>query len=205
MAIPEGHLSPASDIRRIGPNAINQVAEVLRGEMAEAEMIGLFDLARLTGYLSNPPDKMVDEAEVTRLHQVLRTEMGISAALRIGREAGTRTGDYLLANRIPSAVQVMLSMLPSSLASRSLLSAIERHSWTFAGSGELLVQKAFPPKLSIAGCCLCRGAEEKVPVCDYYAATIERLFRKLVDGNASVTETMCQASGSEACTFEVLW
>ena len=46
-----------------------------------------------------------------------------------------RTGDYLLAHRIPKPVQALLKRLPAPLAARVLLAAITRHAWTFAGSG----------------------------------------------------------------------
>ena len=67
------------------------------------------------------------------------------------------------------------------------------------------VRKAFPPRLAITGCCICHGAQSPMPLCDFYAAAIERLFQKLVKPRARVTEITCQAIGADACTFEVLW
>ena len=194
-----------SAIHRIGPNAITRVAEALRESGPEDRVEHLYTRAGLAHYLAQPPEKMVDEREVTRLHQVLRDELGIPAALEIARSAGVRTGDYLLAHRIPKGVQVLLKWLPARLASQVLLNAIQRHAWTFAGSGELRVRKAYPPHLAIAGCCICQGAEAETPLCDFYAAAIERLFQQLVHPRSRVTETQCQALGAEACTFEVVW
>ena len=205
MAIPEIAMSQDPAAHRIGPNAITRVAEVLREDYPESEVERLFALADIAGYLAEPPDRMVDEREVTRLHGVLRAELGVEVALRLARGAGVRTGDYLLAHRIPAGVQVLLSWLPARLASRVLLGAIQRHAWTFAGSGVLGVRKAFPPRLSIAGCCICHGAQSPMPLCDFYTAAIERLFQKLVTPSARVTEITCQATGAHACTFEVLW
>jgi len=85
---------------RIGPNAITRVGEVLRLRMGDAATASLFGLAGMADYLVQPPQQMVDEAEVTRLHRALRESIGTSAADAIAREAGTRTGDYLLAHRI---------------------------------------------------------------------------------------------------------
>lgn len=195
----------AAEIHRIGPNAITRVAEALRESFAEAEVQRLFALAEIAPYLEDPPQRMVDEREVTRLHGVLRAELGNDIARRVARGAGVRTGDYLLAHRIPSAVQTLLTWLPAGLASRVLLGAIQRHAWTFAGSGELRVRKAYPPHLAIAGCCICQGASAESPLCDFYAAAIERLFRKLVHPQARVTETACQGMGAKACLFEVVW
>jgi divinyl protochlorophyllide a 8-vinyl-reductase len=205
VALSKVDVSAAPDVHRIGPNAITRVAEALRSDLPEAEVVRLFDLAGIPAYLSSPPQQMVDEREVTRLHQVLRDELGVDAALRIGRRAGLYTGDYLLAHRIPGGVQRLLAWLPARLASRVLLGAIQRHAWTFSGSGELRVHSAFPPRLAIAGCCICRGAESEAPLCGYYASAIERLFRALVHPRAVVTETTCQATGAQACTFEVVW
>ena len=231
-----------SHIHRIGPNAITRVAEALRQSGPQERVERLFTQAGLAHYLAQPPEKMVDEREVTRLHRVLRDQLGIPAALAIARVAGVRTGDYLLAHRIPRAVQVLLKWLPARLASQILLNAIQRHAWTFAGSGELRVRKAYPPHLAIAGCCICQGAlaqaqtqgqamghaqaqaqaqaqahaqahqvqalgqaQAQTPLCDFYAAAIERLFQQLVHPRSRVTETQCQALGAEACTFEVAW
>ena len=192
-----------SAIHRIGPNAITRVAEALRESGPEDRVEHLYTRAGLAHYLAQPPEKMVDEREVTRLHQVLRDELGIPAALEIARSAGVRTGDYLLAHRIPKGVQVLLKWLPARLASQVLLNATQRHAWTFAGSGELRVRKTYPPHLAIAGCCICQGAKAETPLCDFYAAAIERLFQQLVHPRSRVTETQCQALGAEACTFEV--
>ena len=60
-------------------------------------------------------------------------------------------------------------------------------------------------QLSVAGCPLCRGGSAPEPVCDYFAATFERLFRALVSASTSVHETDCRATGAPACRFDVTW
>ena len=52
---------------------------------------------------------------------------------------------------------------------------------------------------------LCRGAVAHAPVCDYFAATFERLFQRLVHPHASVVETDCLAAGGRVCRFEIAW
>jgi divinyl protochlorophyllide a 8-vinyl-reductase len=47
----------------------------------------------------------------------------------VARDAGHRTADYRLANRIPGPVQWALKPLPPALASRILLSAIAKHAF----------------------------------------------------------------------------
>jgi divinyl protochlorophyllide a 8-vinyl-reductase len=198
-------MTAAVHAHRIGPNAVIRVGQAIEEALGGQQADRLFGLAGLAAYRAAPPEQMVDEREVTRLHQVLRAELGLPEARRIARTAGRYTGDYLLANRIPSGVQRLLHLLPAGLASRVLLGAIRRNGWTFAGSGELRVEAAFPPTIAIAGCCICKGETAQEPLCDYYAAAFERLFRTLVHARALVTETACQATGSDACRFEMVW
>ena len=190
---------------RIGPNAVTRVAEALRAEFGPDGARGVFAAAGLARYLDAPPERMVDEAEVALLHRRLRESLGTAGARRIGREAGLRTGDYLLAHRIPRPVQWLLRALPAPLAARVLLSAIGRHAWTFAGSGRFRVLHGTPLLLFIEGNPLCRGVSADEPLCDFYAATFERLFRVLVHREATVREIACEATGAPACVFEVSW
>ncbi len=178
--------APAS-AARIGPNAITRVAEALGGA-APARAAAVFAVAGLAHYLRAPPEAMVDEHEVVRLHRALRGVLG-------KREA----------RRIPAVARGVLRALPAVLAAPLLLAAIGRHAWTFAGSGRFTATAGRPATLAIAGNPLCRGAAADEPLCDYYAATFERLFRALVRSDASVVETACEACGADACRFEVWW
>jgi divinyl protochlorophyllide a 8-vinyl-reductase len=151
------------------------------------------------------PEHMIDEREVTVLHQVLRTDLGHERARWVSRAAGLYTGDYLLANRIPRMAQLVLRTLPSGLAGRMLLAAVRRNAWTFSGSGVFNARAGRPLRISIEGCPVCRGSKSHEPLCDYYAATFQRLFQTLVDPDASVREIECEATGAEGCLFEVRW
>lgn len=206
-AAPGRDHAPASDttIARIGPNAIIRMIEALREQAGEAETARLFGLADLSHHLVHAPDHMVDERDVVAIHTVVRAELGLAAAKAAGRRAGELTADYLLANRIPQAIQPILKILPAGVSARILLGAIGKHSWTFAGSGVFTATAGHPVRFSIAGNPVCRGATADMPVCDYYGATFERLFRTLVHRNATVTETACEAQGAPACTFEIRW
>lgn len=201
-ALTAGHEAPA----RIGPNAIVRVAEALDARIGRDGTRRLFETAALGRYLREPPERMVDEAEVTRLHRVLRGTLGPKVAAGVSFEAGLLTGDYLLANRIPKPVQALLRVLPAPLASRVLLSAIARHSWTFAGSGVFsAARKRDGVRLAIAGCPLCRGAKGDAPACAFYAGTFQRLFDALVRRGACAVEVECEALGAPACVFRVSW
>jgi divinyl protochlorophyllide a 8-vinyl-reductase len=188
---------------RIGPNAVTRVAEVLVERFGVLRMAAIFRRAGLAQYVDALPKQMVDEAEVIRLHVELRATLDAAATRDVAREAGRRTGDYLLAHRIPRPVQWLLKSLPPPLAARVLLAAITRHAWTFAGSGRFEVLGYSPVRVSISGNPLARGVRADMPQCDYYAATFERLFCALVSRHSTVVETHCEAAGAAACVFEM--
>jgi divinyl protochlorophyllide a 8-vinyl-reductase len=195
----------SATVGRIGPNAITRVAEALRPRVGDGPTAVIFSRAGLASYLARPPETMVAEAEVTRLHAVLRDVLGSADAREVAREAGRRTADYLLAHRIPKPVQALLERLPAGLATRVLLAAITRHAWTFAGSGRFSASAGHPVRLAIQGNPLCRGAQWAEPGCDFYAMCFEHLFRVLVHPDARVIETTCEACGADACRFEIRW
>ncbi len=190
---------------RIGPNAITRVAEVLPARVGEAATLELFRRVGLAHYLATPPERMVDEAEVRRLHHALRAALGGTLSAEIATAAGRRTGEYLLANRIPKPLQAVLKRIPAGLAARVLLSAISRHAWTFVGSGRFEVRLGRPVVLTIRGNPLCRELKTDLPACDFYAATFECLFRALVHPASRVREVACEACGDPACRFEIGW
>lgn len=207
----EGEQAPAltDATSRIGPNAIIRVADALRTTRPhDAEPV--FAAAGLGHYLASPPEQMVDEWDVIALQQALRRTLGIDAARAVSFDAGLRTGDYLLAHRIPRPAQRVLRLLPPGPASRMLLKAVGRHAWTFSGSGAFsFVPRSLlhrrPVQVRIAGCPICRGSHAEEPVCDFYTGAFERLFRTLVSRRTQVQEVQCQAQGADACVFEMRW
>ncbi|UHD18142.1 bacteriochlorophyll 4-vinyl reductase [Thiocapsa bogorovii] len=190
---------------RVGPNAVIRVAEALDEARGPDVVAQVFRAAGLEHYLKTPPSEMVDEFEVTRLQAALREHLGLAEARSVSHDAGLRTGDYLLANRIPRPVQRLLVILPARLASRVLISAIRRNAWTFVGSGVFDGKPGRPTRLTVTDGPICRGASANEPLCDFYAGSFERLFSRLVHPNARVTEVACQANGDESCVFEVRW
>lgn len=190
---------------RIGPNAIIQVADALERRFGRDAARSLFGLAGLAAYVDAPPQAMVPEDEVIALHRTLRENLAPQSARGIARAAGRATGDYLLAHRIPRAVQLLLRNLPARLASRLLLNAIRRHAWTFAGSARFTARAGRPVRISIGNCPICRAAEADTTICDYYAATFTRLYSRLVHRTALARETACAANGDPQCQFEIDW
>jgi divinyl protochlorophyllide a 8-vinyl-reductase len=192
-------------VARIGPNAITRLAEALDALRGHADTLAVFARAGLAHRLEAPPERMVDEAEVIALHEALHGLVPDGEAAAIAADAGRRTADYLVAHRIPRLMRLVLPRLPARLAARILLAAIGRHAWTFAGSGRFAVLPGRAVRFSIAGGPLARGVHAESPVCAYYAATFQGLFRPLVHPGTQVVETACEACGAPACVFEARW
>ncbi|MGD8274794.1 MAG: bacteriochlorophyll 4-vinyl reductase [Thiohalocapsa sp.] len=193
---------------RIGPNAIIRIAEALNAGPGGAD--GVFADAGLAHYLAEPPQEMVDEDEVIALQQALRRRLGSDVARAVSFDAGLRTGDYLLAHRIPRPAQRLLRVMPAGPASRMLLKAVGQHAWTFSGSGVFGFTpyswvQGQPVQVRIANCPICRGSQASQPICDFYSGAFERLFRTLVHRRTQVQEVVCQAQGADACLFEMRW
>ncbi len=199
----------AATLGRIGPNAITRVAQALPPRVGSSATWALFDRAGLLHHLRQPPQQMVDEADVRALHREMQRSLGAEAAREVACDAGRATADYLLAHRIPKPAQRLLRLMPAPLAARVLLAAVRRNAWTFTGSGEFTAGvAAWPARLAVLRIRhnpLCQGLRSQVPACDYYARCFERLFRVLVHPGARVHEVACEACGDAECRFEVRW
>lgn len=185
---------------RIGPNALTQLlpllvraggTELRDGLLAEA---GVFEMPDMSG--------LIDEAPVARLHQAMRAEIP-DLAPALAWEAGVRTADYIVANRIPRGVRGLLAVLPRRVGTPILAQAIARNAWTFAGSGRFEVERRSPPVFLIHDNPVVRGEFAAAPICQWHAGVFERLFRRLVDDRYRAEETACCACGARACRFEV--
>ena len=186
---------------RIGPNAIIQTAVALRERVGVARADAL--VAAATGRaLGTWPEAMVDESEVIRLVHAVHEDLDPALREAVMRDAGVRTAEYLLANRIPRVAQRVLRVLPGALSLRLLLLAISRHTWTFAGTAHVHIHYGATATLSMRGCPMCRGLRATAPDCHYVAATLEHLAQRLADAAYEVVETTCEAQGGTACTFE---
>ncbi|ULO25317.1 bacteriochlorophyll 4-vinyl reductase [Methylocystis sp. SB2] len=189
----------------IGPNAITQMAAALSDACGAPLRLEVFEDAGLARYLCAPPTQMISEDDVAQLHRAAIDRLGETKAAAISREAGRRTGDYLLANRIPALAQRVLKFLPRPLAARILVAAIARHAWTFSGSGEFTYEFAPNLRLCIARSPICKGLRTEAPACAYFAATFERVFGEMLGPTLRVTEVECAATGAAACVFEARW
>jgi divinyl protochlorophyllide a 8-vinyl-reductase len=186
---------------QIGPNAIIQMVEALRRAWGLEQTRALLNSLGLGEYVDKPPQHMLPQAQVADLHLRLHGMVDARSFKSITRAAGLRTADYLLAHRIPRPVQWLLKRMPHAIAARVLCLAIARHAWTFAGSGEFSYTWAPRLVFRVRGNPLCSRIGSETPVCHYYAATFERLFRVLVNEDLRVQELQCEASGAAVCEF----
>lgn len=186
---------------RIGPNAVTRLAEALAGDGALRTAV--FRRAGCLRHLADPPTEMVDERDVAALHEALQAVAGEQRAAEVSREAGRLTAVYLLAHRIPRLAQRALRILPLALSTRILLRAIERHAWTFVGSGRF--GYGFDPGLAIRieNSPIARLLSTHGPACTYYAAVFETVFSVALAASADVHETECTACGNVSCRFEI--
>lgn len=198
-------MATSATVGKIGPNAIIRVIEALNGVEPPQVVQRIFRDARLDRYIDVPPTDMVDEQDVVRLHSVLHLDLGDKRARSVGWQAGTLTADYLLRHRIPRPAQILLRGCPAFLASRLLAKAITQNAWTFVGTGTFSAHHGRPTLFTIRNCPISRGQHSQEPYCDFYAATFERLYRRLVHKNARVVEVACQAQGAPACVFAITW
>lgn len=179
----------------VGPNAILQTAEALRSDGGETLTRHVFASAGLEDMLDHPPADMVDQASAAALHRAVARLLPASRAKAVARDAGCRTGDYILAHRIPANAQTVLRLLPAFLAAPVLLRAIRQHAWTFAGSGRVTTRAGSEMSLTISDNPLA------TPGCPWHGAVLETLFRQLVAPDIKVSETTCCAHGDTACRF----
>jgi divinyl protochlorophyllide a 8-vinyl-reductase len=190
-------------IARIGPNSIIQLAAVLRERHGDTVAADL--LFGSTGYaLAALPSAMVDERETQAFVRAVMQALGERPGAELLRDAGRRTAEYLMANRIPRPAQWLIRWLPRRAGLTVLLKAMQANAWTFAGSGTFAV--ATTPsgaELGFHACAMCRDMHTDGPVCDFYAGTFEHLIRTLVTTAATVQEVECIATGGRRCRFEV--
>ena len=187
---------------RIGPNAILQTVAVIRARFGDAAASRV--LAGTPWRLEHLPDEMVPERDVlTVVHATLR-DLGYEQGHRVMDAAGARTARYLLAQRIPKAAQCIMKLVPAPIALRILLTAIQRNSWTFAGSATFVVRYGGPAVVEFHDCAMCRGLHGTASACAFYEATFRELLLALVSPRARVIETACMAADAECCRFQ-LW
>lgn len=182
----------------VGPNAVLQLCAPLRDTGGEDLLEDVFRRAGLSRYLASPPLAMVPQEQARSLFGAVREFLGPEAGNQVLRQAGAGTAEYVMANRIPAVARGLLRVLPPRPAARLLLAAIQRHAWTFAGSG------------------VCQGRQSDrsaileikhnplvTPGCAWHTGVLETMFQRLVSRKASLQHVACEGRGSRCCRFEI--
>ncbi len=188
----------AGAVARIGPNVIIQAYAAMRALGRDRLADAVLDRAGLGRYIHAPPTGMVPQTEVVALFDAVSACCSPGEVRLLTREAGLRTGDYILANRIPVMAQRLLKHLPRAFAAPVLLSAIKRHAWTFAGDGVVTCSYRAPLSLSIG------RNPIAMPGCPWHVAVLGRLFGALVDPGVCIVHTRCCAMGAPECRFDIV-
>ncbi len=201
-----GRVEPASEplsSGRIGPNAVLQLIPALADAGGQRLVERVFAEAAASDLLEHPPQTMVDQARVRMLFAAVQQICDPPLCQAIMTDAGTRTGAYILANRIPALAQSLLKRLPVRLARRLLAFAIAKNAWTFAGTGRVTIFYGRPLVLSIADNPIAIRSEAGPSACVWHEAVISTLFRALAGPDTVIRETHCCAAGDSDCRFEI--
>ncbi len=181
----------------IGPNAVIQLAAALQDVVGRRETRRIFAQAGLERLLDEPPSRMVDEALVQGLYDVLEEVFDPDIAALIAYDAGRRTADYVAENRIPWAARWVIRMLPPALGGRILLKAILAHAWTFAGSGTVAARAGETVLIEITDNPL------KTREGQWHRGVLDGLFQALVDRRLVCGYRCGTVAGRSVCRFEL--
>lgn len=181
----------------VGPNAVIQLAEAMRAAEGEAATQHLFASAGQSALLDAPPEAMIDERIPRALFDAFWRAWPADVARAVSDDAGRRVADYIIAHRIPRLAQRVLALLPAGPATDLLMTAIQHHAWTFAGSGLCRIQRHPTRLISISDNPL------TMPDSVWHAAVLTRLFQRLASARAAIRLRACCHDGAEACQFEI--
>lgn len=192
------HPREETPMGRVGPNAVIQLIHALEGAGKPHEVTRqIFEMAGCRELAVELPAEMIDERIPFRLFQAVWQVLPAAEAGLIARDAGRRTADYILANRIPSLAKLVLKLLPARLSAALLLKAVSRNAWTFAGSGRFGYELGRTARLEIASNPLV------MPGCAWHVGVFERLFGALVSVRTSVRCLEIEPGSSRDSHFEI--
>jgi divinyl protochlorophyllide a 8-vinyl-reductase len=193
--------APVDD--RVGPNAITRTYEALLAHADRRVADEVFAHAGIAHYVPCPPTRPVPVTEFRALVAAAHRLLGREAALRVLEDAGRRVGRYVLENRIPRVIRLVLPHLPTALATRILFSAMRRNAWTFAGHAPVQFDaRAVVPSIEVRGAPTASISGPDAG-CGFYAAAFGVLISALVSPAPHVREVCCAATGATMCRFEL--
>jgi divinyl protochlorophyllide a 8-vinyl-reductase len=175
----------------IGPNAVLQTVAAMEARLGRAETRAILNDAQIAALPSG--EAMIPEVQALRLHRWLALHEPIGSFV-IAEDAGARTADYIIANRIPRAAVWLLRHLPAPVAAPLLMAAIRKHAWTFIGAGQFAAQGAWAFTIDRS-----QADDAVLPpesLFHWYAAVFTRLYSELVapDCTCRVTESLVVSS-----------
>ena len=173
----------------IGPNSVIQLKAACDQIIGRSGSVHLFRLAGLDEYIDAPPDEMVPEKHPAKLYRALYRSHPMETADRIAKLSGQLTADYVIENRIPTFAAKILRWMPARLAGIGLLKAIQKNSWTFAGSGVCSTGTDGTPHVNVFDNPL------RMP------GVFEQMFRRLVCAHATVEF----AEFGQTSTFDIYY
>ena len=191
--------APVVEVHRIGPNSVLQLVPLLDSRLGtgpRAMLLAESGMDELPG-----EDGLMPEGPAAALHQAVRAHYP-DIAPELTRQAGVRTADYIITYRIPPIVRELLRHSPAWLSGPLLARTLEKHAWTFAGSGRFHVAARSPFVFELYDNPVVRGEASSTPVCHWHNAVFQRLFNSLVDPGIRCRETHCCAVGDDRCRFE---
>lgn len=188
-------MSMTSASALVGPNAIIQTEAALSAFGGRSLAQAVFDRAGLSDFLKAPPQTMVAERDVARLMMALHNILPNPEAACISRNAGNLTGRYILTHRIPGPIKALLRILPARYAGLVLLRAIQKHAWTFSGSGRTRYEVGAVLAFEI------RDNPLAMLGCYWHIGVFETLFRVLVHQKTVVSHETCCAGRDAVCRF----
>ncbi|MEM9168064.1 MAG: bacteriochlorophyll 4-vinyl reductase [Pseudomonadota bacterium] len=189
------------EVARVGPNAVTQLIAAMDAAHVTALKRSVFEAAHCARYLEHPPTEMIPEYEAAFVHRSLIAQADPARARSLAEDAGRRTADYIIANRIPAPARLILKALPASRAAPMLADAIARHAWTFCGSGRFKVARGGPRRLTLS----ITDNALATPGCPWHVAVFERLFQTLAGANARVAHRSAGTSGAQRSDFSVTY
>lgn len=144
-------------------------------------------------------DEPVREDKAARLHQSLR-KMYPDDAREICDRAGRAAAQRIMETQITKRARSMLSKMPRATGAWLLAKTARQHAWTFAGTGDFVVQSEQRFELHNNPVVLAESAGNAV--CQFHASLFEELFSTLIHPRLVCHEVNCQAAGDAACVFE---
>lgn len=171
---------------RIGPNAVIRTVQELEGILGRTDTERMLRRFGLEHLLHVEPDGMRPEEEFLRLVKAVTESLPPETARAVLLSAGRSTGSYVLENRIPGVFRKLAPVLPRTVRLRLLLSAFQRHAWTFAGSGRFEVEVGTPARMRLELAPEARELPSRIPLIAYYTGSFEVLLRAMVDSDLTL-------------------